>query len=436
MKKNSLFCLIFIFMLIGCVTVNPTNKLASALGYSKIKLSDYGKENLKKAAEDDAKLKSTEEAKALALKQIKKENICGSTNTENLSPSIKNLLQNSLIKDLTINLSEFRALKPKLFSLDQIHYIHQNELKSLAPRILTVDNLFKLNNILELNNSEFLLTLIQPGGWWGTGGFLAAINQLSNDILENKITAEDDFEKLLRSYIIDYIDGKFVLRNGIRLTKPSGSIAHERVPTAKGEKGIVHTSLDSSTVVGLTTVILEALFDYCLETPVFAYVNGKDIYVQEYLPIDERKDMFTLIYKIRKIDDYLFGEENNNIPTAKEFLIDLNECGKENACKITKNDVESIRRVSEFSAAISKSLVGAAFKSLGGGGLSFFGFFKFSFGDNESINQIVETATSVATRRKTEHILYELLNNEKSYVCGPSEIENCANKVSNLLKNF
>ncbi len=430
--------LIAILILSGCVTINPTGKLVSALGNPTIKMTDKAKEKTKQEAKKEVEKLSEERKKEVAetkvLKQKNKENICSFSDNNVLSPPVRKLLENSMIQDFSRNLSAFRALVQEPLPLELVPYLDKSKFE------LFIQKLISPENKLDLNNSKFWLTLRQPAGFMGAGGFLAAINQLSHDLLENHATSSHEFEEMLRFYLLNYIDGKFVLRNGTQLAKPSGSITHERIKTDKDEKGIVIASLDKSTVTGLTTVILEAIFDYCLETPAYAYKKRKPIYEQVYLKIEGHPGKFNLVYQEKDpIDDYLFDDAI--IPTAtmfnKELHSDLKEdCEKGKICRMTENDVKRVRRVSDFSAEITTAVVGAAFKSLGGAGLSAFGFFKFSFGDNDSINQIVEAATSVATRRKTEHLLYELIENGESYSCGIKEASNCSQKVQDLLERF
>lgn len=442
MKKITIISayLTTIFILSGCVSVNPTGKLVAALGNPTIKMTEKAKKEAQEQVEKEGReIKLTEKekkeaAEAEAKKQKNKENICGFSHSGSLSQPIKELLENSMIQDFKSNLSAFRALVQKPISPEIILYLDKSEFGALIPKLISPEN------ILDLNKSEFWLTIRQPAGFMGAGGFLAAINRLSNELLE-KPTSGHEFEEMLRFYLLNYIDGKFVLRNGTKLAKPSGSITHEKIQTDKGEKGIVSASLEKSTVTGLTTVILEAIFDYCLETPAYAYADKKKrpIYEPEYLEIAGHSGKFNLVYQGKDpIDDYLFDDAI--IPTATMFNIKLRsdlkeDCNKE-ICKMTANDIKRIRRVSDFSAETTTAVVGAAFKSLGGAGLSAFGFFKFSFGDNDSINQIVEAATSVTTRRKTEHLLYELIENGESYDCGNKGTDTCSEKVKKLLEKF
>lgn len=436
MKKIAIISayLIAIFILSGCVTIKPTEKLVKALGNPTIKVTDEAKNEVKKEAEKLSEEKKREVAEAKMLKQKNKENICGFSNKNALSPPIKDLLEDSMIRDFSRNLSAFRELVQEPLPLEPVSYLDKSKFEALISR----------ENKLDLEKSEFWLTLRQPTGFMGRGGFLATINQLSHDLLKNDAISGHEFEDMLRFYLLKYFDGKFVLRNGTQLAKPSGSITHEKIKTNKSEKGIVSTSLDKSTVTGLTTVILEAIFDYCLETPAYAYKKGIPIYEEEYLEIAGHPGKFNLVYLGKDpIDDYLFDDAI--IPTATKFneelRSDLKDCEEKKICKMTKDDVKRIRQVSDFSAETTSAVAGAALKSLGGFGLSAFGFFKFSFGDNDSINQIVEAATSVATRRKTEHLLYVLIENGESYNCGKKEITNeeitnCSQKVKDLLEKF
>jgi len=190
---------------------------------------------------------------------------------------------------------------------------------------------------------------------------------------------------------------------------------------------------------------LEAFFDHCLKTPIYANEKHKAIYEPVYEKTNKDSNKFNLFYEETKIDDHFFSEENYNIPTVAKFYIveseEIDYIVRKDRSEITNEEkeriknIQAIRRISNFSAVTTKAAVGATFKSLGGLGASFGGFFKFSLGDNEAINQIVETAASVAARRKTENILYSLLDNGQFYKCGTAENEtSCLTKVQDLLK--
>lgn len=367
----------------------------------------------------------------------KKENICNpsvgilsslalsNTMGVNLRDSIK-ALDRPLIQELVKNSSEFRMLGSDL-----------------------------LSNEFNLEESKFKLI------FWNPIGFINAIDELSNILLLNNHNSKkniasgteyaksEELEKMLRFYVKEYLNGKFVLRDGTRLSKPDGKITHERakveVDDKTVEKSFFVTSFEVSAITGLTTVLLEAFFDHCLKTPIYANEKHKAIYEPVYEKTNKDSNKFNLFYEETKIDDHFFSEENYNIPTVAKFYIveseEIDYIVRKDRSEITNEEkeriknIQAIRRISNFSAVTTKAAVGATFKSLGGLGASFGGFFKFSLGDNEAINQIVETAASVAARRKTENILYSLLDNGQFYKCGTAENEtSCLTKVQDLLK--
>jgi len=212
MKKITIaFFISFISMsmLSGCVTISPTEKLASALGGPIIKRDP----NL--------------DSKNTIPKMIqKKENICNpsvgilsslalsNTMGVNLRDSIK-ALDRPLIQELVKNSSEFRMLDSDL-----------------------------LSNEFNLEESKFKLI------FWNPIGFINAIDELSNILLLNNHNSKkniasgteyaksEELEKMLRFYVKEYLNGKFVLRDGTRLSKPDGKITHERAKVEVDDKTV------------------------------------------------------------------------------------------------------------------------------------------------------------------------------------------------------
>lgn len=417
MKKTTVMysTLIAILFLSGCVTINPTEKLSSALKIS---------------AENKIKLKITDNAA--------KSNICFATDP--LSTPIKTLAQNSVIQKLKEDLAVFKILNNK-----------ENT---------------------NLDESKFRLWFFQPGG------FLATINELQNDLFSENVKlskGDDELRKILLQYINAYLDGEFVLRNGAKLAMPGKStVTYPSKPDSSTPPKLPAASVDNDTVTGLATVILEALFDHCLRTPVYGYTtqteNYKPIYVAQN-PTDKDSKYNLIHYEkiVLDSDDFLFGEGNSNIPTAlvsgqidkvymkkcdqmfgkdEEKKSEENEekinkmCRKDNSHrfkeefdndettgKMTGEKLLAIRRLTDLWSETNKIVAGSSFKSFGGLGFSFFGYLKFSFGDNDSLHRLVETIASVITRRETEHFLYRLVENKNNECNG-----NCQKEVTKMLK--
>ncbi len=465
-------------VLSGCVTISPTDKLTSALGGSVIKLNN--KSNSATESGDKSK-KDFQDALE------KKRNIC--------NPDLGILSGIGFPVD-TMGLKDL--IKP----LDRP--LTQDLVKNLlALRMGMVDSNHP-NNSLNLAESEFRVW------FWNPIGFLNAIDELSKSLLVNDFDSKDELAKRLHSYLKTYLDGEFVLRDGTSISKPVGNITNKRITKKvdgkEVEETFLSTSLEIGTITGITTVILEAVFDHCLKTPVYASQNSKVMYKPYYRPTgdiieDEKgevikggviikvaegeiikdkegevikikegklikdgegefikikdgeliKDKEGEVIKIKEgeriqfwkvtellyvkgmVDDFFFGKDNYNQPTAATAKdSDLISYEPANNEEFIEN-IQAIRRISNFAATTTKATVGASFKSIGGLGASFGGFFKFSIGDNDAINQIVETAASVAARRNTEYMLYKLMNDhEKKYKCG--EDNDCFTTVSNLLK--
>lgn len=220
------------------------------------------------------------------------------------------------------------------------------------------------------------------------------------------------FDGILLKYVKAYIDGNFVLRNGTKLSKPDGSINFK--------DGMINAAVDNDTVIGLTTVLFEALSEFLFPTPIFADVGGKKIFKQA--PQDTGKDddqnkkrLYQMFYHRELMNEYFTN--TNNKPTAEEFFGVTQIAKEEKEPGITKEELEVMRVYSDTAAEEAKGLSGVLFGNLGGMGVSFLGFAKFSVGDNEALGKVVQTVFSVITRRWFENSIYEFFkdyNKEQS----------------------
>lgn len=243
------------------------------------------------------------------------------------------------------------------------------------------------------------------------------------------------FSKVLLTYAKAYYKGEFILRNGAQLAKPSTDIGFDK-------DGVFIISTDNDTLIGLTTVFLEALSEFAFPTKVIIGANKKPTFEKEYREIKKSPpkngtagedrclskksqtadDIFCdLIYKRKDVPDYL--TDSNLQPT----VLTLDSDFFKNNCEITKEDClvnrgekgvsqiefDALQFIPGYVAHGSKMVLGTTLRSVGGLGVSFGAFGKFSIGDNDALSKVVETAIEVLSRRLLEYNLYHfLMDNE------------------------
>lgn len=243
------------------------------------------------------------------------------------------------------------------------------------------------------------------------------------------------FSKVLLTYARAYYKGEFTLRNGAKLAKPSTDIGFDK-------DGAFIISTDNDTLIGLTTVFLEALSEFAFPTKVIIGATNKPTFEKEYRErkkfpqkhgtADEDRclskksqtadDIFCdLIYKRKDVTDYL--TDSNFQPT----VLTLDSDFFKNNCEITKEDClvnrgekgvsqiefDALQFIPGYVAHGSKMVLGTTLRSVGGLGVSFGAFGKFSIGDNDALSKVVETAIEVLSRRLLEYNLYHFLMDEE-----------------------
>jgi hypothetical protein len=88
---------------------------------------------------------------------------------------------------------------------------------------------------------------------------------------EKKIVFSDVFLRYAKAYH----QGNFVLRDGTKLAPPSSNVTFS-------DGVLFNVAIDDNTLTGLTTVFLEALFEFFFPTPIIAELNAETNYKQKW----------------------------------------------------------------------------------------------------------------------------------------------------------
>jgi hypothetical protein len=178
----------------------------------------------------------------------------------------------------------------------------------------------------------------------------------------NSLTVNVSLDAIMAAYLNAYLNGTFVDRWGTTLSQPD------------------MTKLGSDSVVPLTKVALEAVFDYGMMTPI----------VHDSSP-----------------------SGTNRTPTFAVIFPQLYEDISENpdAPGITAPESEAIKYLSGLSGEGAKHLSALIVKSLGGAAVGV----KVSTGDNSTFSQVISTFSEEFFRRNTEEFLYDFFEKFQYY---------------------
>ncbi|SCX61005.1 hypothetical protein [Nitrosospira sp. Nsp1] len=249
------------------------------------------------------------------------------------------------------------------------------------------------------------------------------------------------FSKVLFTYAKAYYNGDFVLRDGTKLAKPSVVVGFDK-------DGVFSGSTDNDTLIGLTTVFLEAFAEFVFPTPVIVAAKKKPVYEVKYClknPKDststktatktsanskgekiiciedpqprEEDQLYELLYTRKKDDVTDYMNTSNLEPvvhTLKNSFFGKEVVLVEKGSKgISAVEFKAMRHISGNVADGLKMVLGTSLRSLGGFGVSFGGFGKISVGDNDALTKIVETAIEVLSRRLVEYRFYKLFKEKE-----------------------
>ena len=185
-------------------------------------------------------------------------------------------------------------------------------------------------------------------------------------------------------YLKEYSTGEFVDRSGGRLARPQVS----------------DSGVENDTIVGLTTVTLEAFYDHLFDgLPV--YTDRVEKYEGEFQPIDGEPGLYREVF--RKVTRTTFLMDEDRIPTAALFRATPRQSVVLDGRRgITADELEAIRFVSNLSGEQSKALSGFILRFFGAVEITFVIGPHFSVGDHETFAKLVETIVEVTARRLTE----------------------------------
>ncbi|SFH58194.1 hypothetical protein SAMN05216299_1264 [Nitrosospira sp. Nsp14] len=203
---------------------------------------------------------------------------------------------------------------------------------------------------------------------------------LANGPMKATVTAEDASKethiRLLNYLVAYYSNGEkgFINREGTVYKRPD-----------------IKYSIGNDVITAVVAITLESLFDSLLHTPVYFDVDKEN-----------KKILWQTIGGARPTFDEYTNKDGDNKPIR--FRVPIVEVGEEG---IDKKDLKLIRYLSGLASDQSKMLSGAAYRAIGGLDIGFVLLGKFSFGDNDTLAQILDTSFEVASKRIVEEVAYQ-----------------------------
>ena len=199
---------------------------------------------------------------------------------------------------------------------------------------------------------------------------------LAADGSPTAIFTTDDGPKaylLFRKYLIAYYAGKFVTRDGVLLSQPA----------IKAERG-------ADRAAAYTTVAMEAIMDSLLETPVFYWREGSCLEEHYFNPTGAKPTTAAL-----GVSDAEEIATDRNVTTLR--IINPN---------VTKREAQAIQLLAAIAGSQSQHLAGIIFRKLGDVEAGVGASVHFSFGDNDTLAEVVDAAVETVVRRLVEHSAY------------------------------
>jgi hypothetical protein len=264
-----------------------------------------------------------------------------SRNARSQASSARGLLKSSVIKKLIRNQVDGEPL-----------YISPNEIREFGGSLVqSADRFYSDPSVQERVNQDF-------------------------------VNAKPSLERLTFAYMNAYFQGEFVDRRGIRVLPPQLS-----------------PSADDDSLVGFTTVALEAFFDFAYDEPVYFDIPS---------PINTRSNLSTNVnssplgswMKPSVNTNLTFFTRNNLIPSAARFV----RCIPLRKTEIGQNTLRAVMFLSDLAGERSKdqsSLLAPFYKHSSLDAL----FNKPHRASNpEAMNRVIRTFCEVVTRRSVQRL--------------------------------
>lgn len=196
----------------------------------------------------------------------------------------------------------------------------------------------------------------------------------SDNLTKASITAVDstkETHKRLLSYLSAYYSGEkgFVNREGTVFKRPE-----------------IKYSIGNDVITAVVAISLECLLDSLVHTPVYIIEKGGET---KFQTIGGAQPSFDL-YETR----------DNKPPVYRTPIVEQGNPG------IEAGELKAIRFLSGLAGDQSKTISGAAYRAIGGVDFGFVLLGKFSFGDNDTLAKILDTAFEIASKRIVEEGAY------------------------------
>lgn len=197
----------------------------------------------------------------------------------------------------------------------------------------------------------------------------------SDNLTKASVTAVDstkETHKRLLSYLSAYYSGEkgFVNREGTVFKRPE-----------------IKYSIGNDVITAVVAISLECLLDSLVHTPVYIIEKGGET---KFQTIGGAQPSFD-VYETR---------DANKPAVYRTLLVEKGAPG------IEARELKAIRFLSGLAGDQSKTISGAVYRAIGGLDIGFVLLGKFSFGDNDTLAKILDTAFEIASKRIVEEGAY------------------------------
>ncbi|MGZ4963016.1 MAG: hypothetical protein ACXWIU_03010 [Limisphaerales bacterium] len=231
-----------------------------------------------------------------------------------------------------------------------------------------------------------------------TPGVAIATENSAKEVAQPSIDVFD----IVETYFVAYANGKFTLRDGTLLGKPTAKLTMTN--------GTITGSIPNDTVDGVVTILSESIADAICRTPVFYDEKTTKTYTNYWVPASEiygtnvtgsAVGSFAQLANLEtKTEKDFFLQDK--VPTASKLfpcvkVVKIDPMTKKkSAVGLRREEAEFIRAACGLTTKQSQALATLIFQTFGGASAGQFVFLHFSVGNSQMLSSIVANVISSA----------------------------------------
>jgi len=206
--------------------------------------------------------------------------------------------------------------------------------------------------------------------------------------LDRVKTHVDEFNQVLVAYVSAYVEGSYIDRFGNTLPAPA-----------------ISRTVGNTEIAGVLSVMIDAVADYVLRTPIWTDPTGKIYYPAGFnaaAPDPKDPTKVPLMPTAVGVKIKARGQSGDGAPLITPLPLVVSGCGID---EVKAKAIEYLGQTAALKASLVGGISGGSF---GGFGVSLGAFGKVSVGDNQTVQVVIKTVMAKLAERVAAEAAYRV----------------------------